>query len=371
MMSADRTPLWNGFDTRMTRRSLLLSLPAIAAARSVLTAQGAAPTMRIRGFNHMTLSVSDPKQSLDFYQGLFGLPIQSRQGDSSTQLRVGSGPQYISLSKAAAGSTPNIGHYCLTVDDFSVDRVLSVLAAHGVQKAEGTGGGLSGGPMKVRVRMRGPENGGAPGGTPEIYVGDPDGIILQIQDPKYCGGGGVLGDSCSRVEPSPKKGLIQLKDYNHFTIAASDAARSNQFYKNIFGTGIRSYQGPTAPTVAIGPTVQFIMYTGGAGGGRAGAPPAPPRPASINHVCLNLENFKPDEVIKTLESYGIKPRESQTGPVGPMRHYISMRMENRGGAKEGTPELYFTDPDGILLQLQDVKYCGGGGFLGDSCPPVS
>ena len=29
-----------------------------------------------------------------------------------------------------------------------------------------------------------------------------------------------------------------------------------------------------------------------------------------------------------------------------MRHYISMRMENRGGAKEGTPELYFTDPDG-------------------------
>ena len=29
-------------------------------------------------------------------------------------------------------------------------------------------------------------------------------------------------------------------------------------------------------------------------------------------------------------------------------------MEDRGGAKEGTPELYFTDPDGILIQLQDV-----------------
>ena len=73
--------------------------------------------------------------------------------------------------------------------------------------------------------------------------------------------------------------------------------------------------------------------------------------------------LQPDQVIKALESYGIKPRESQTGPVRPMRHYISMRMENRGGAKEGTPELYFTDPDGILLQLQDVRYCGGGGFL--------
>ena len=39
-----------------------------------------------------------------------------------------------------------------------------------------------------------------------------------------------------------------------------------------------------------------------------------------------------------------------------MRYYISMRMENRGGAKEGTPELYFTDPDGILMQLQDTSY---------------
>jgi uncharacterized protein (TIGR00369 family) len=41
-----------------------------------------------------------------------------------------------------------------------------------------------------------------------------------------------------------------------------------------------------------------------------------------------------------------------------------------GGAKEGTPELYFTDPDGLLVQLQDVKYCGGSGVLGDQCPPV-
>jgi hypothetical protein len=72
-------------------------------------------------------------------------------------------------------------------------------------------------------------------------------------------------------------------------------------------------------------------------------------------------------VIKALESYGIKERESAQGPVGPMRHYISMRMENRGGAKEGTPELYFTDPDGLLIQLQDVTYCGGSGVLGEKC----
>jgi hypothetical protein len=80
-----------------------------------------------------------------------------------------------------------------------------------------------------------------------------------------------------------------------------------------------------------------------------------------------MDGFKPDEVLKSLESFGLKPREGATGPVGPLRHYVSMRMENRGGAPAGTPELYFTDPDGLLMQLQDTTYCGGGGFLGDAC----
>jgi hypothetical protein len=42
-----------------------------------------------------------------------------------------------------------------------------------------------------------------------------------------------------------------------------------------------------------------------------------------------------------------------------------MRMPDRGGAPKGTPELYFTDPDGIRLQIQDVRYSGGSGYLGD------
>jgi hypothetical protein len=82
---------------------------------------------------------------------------------------------------------------------------------------------------------------------------------------------------------------------------------------------------------------------------------------------MNMDGFKPDDVIKSLESFGLKSRETTPGPVAPLRHYISMRMENRGGAKEGTPELYFTDPDGILMQLQDTSYCGGGGSLGEDC----
>ena len=46
-----------------------------------------------------------------------------------------------------------------------------------------------------------------------------------------------------------------------------------------------------------------------------------------------------------------------------------MRTPNRGGAPDGTPELYFTDPDGILLQIQEMSYCGGSGKLGEVCVP--
>jgi catechol 2,3-dioxygenase-like lactoylglutathione lyase family enzyme len=357
--------LMNAFDSgRMSRRRLLLSLPLLMTAPRAL-AQADNPPIRVKGINHVTLSVSDVKRSVDFYQGLFGMAVTSRQG-MTTNLQIGAGPQFLGVS-AAGSNPPGINHLCLGVDDFSVDRIAAILARRGIAKTDVAatgGGGLVGGPMRMRVRMRGPEAGGDKGGTPELYFTDPDGIVTQLQDPRYCGGGGPLGSVCPPPEPAPKKGLLALRGWSHCTNFVSDAARSNAFYQELFGLRIQAHQGPTAPVLGVG-GVQFLMFAGG-GGGRGGANAAP-RPASINHFCLNMENFNPDAVIRALESYGIKPRAGTQGAPGPLVHYISMRMENRGGAKEGTPELYFTDPDGLLVQLQDVKYCGGGGVLGDVC----
>lgn len=333
-------------------------MPALVMAPRMF-GQSAGPPLHVRALNHMTLSVSDPKRSLDFYQGLFGMPIQARQGATAV-LRIGSGPQFLALSSAGSNVTPSINHYCMTVENFNVDRILKVLADRGITKSDTNGA------MKVRVRMRGPEAGGAREGTPELYIGDPDGIVVQLQDPTYCGGSGVLGNVCGTPEPSPKKGLLAVRDLSHFTVFVSDAQRSNRFYQDLFGLSIQAYQGPTAPLLAVGPGVQFVMLTSG-GGARGGAAAAP-RPASINHVCMNMDGFNPDRILKTLEEYGIKPRGSAQGPAGPMTSYVTMRMENRGGAPGGTPELYFTDPDGILIQLQDVSYCGGAGYLGNDCP---
>src|SRR5262245_60063819 len=154
---------------------------------SRLLAQTARPTIRVRGINHVTMAVADVKRSVDFYQGLFGMPVISRQG-STTNLQIGAGPQFLGVSTAGS-NPPRLDHVALGVDDFSVERVSSILTQFGVARVDGpvaSGGGLSGGPMRMRVRMRGPDAGGAQEGTPELYVGDPNGFVMQLQDPRYC-----------------------------------------------------------------------------------------------------------------------------------------------------------------------------------------
>lgn len=354
----------------LSRRRLLASLPAFVALPGAFAqAPAAKPSIRVRALNHMTLTVSDVQRSLDFYQGLFGMPIQARQGQVPC-LRIGRGPQFIALAKAGANVAPHINHYCFTVEDFHVDRLLAVLAAHGVTKAEpggSPGGGLSGGAMKVRVRMRGPEAGGAKDGTPELYVGDPGGVVVQLQDPSYCGGAGVNGEVClATPEPAPKKGLLTTGDLSHFTMRVPNPDDTIRFYREAFGLPIQVYQGKV-PALGIAKGPQFVMYNGMGGGASAAA--SGPQVGQIHHACLTVDGFDVDRIFKTLNDYGLKPRGSSQGAAAPLTYYVSMRMPDRGGAApNGTPELYFTDPDGLVIQLQDPKYCGGGGMLGEICP---
>jgi catechol 2,3-dioxygenase-like lactoylglutathione lyase family enzyme len=333
---------------QITRRDVLRSLPALVAASGVM-AQPNKPIIRVRALNHMTLYVSDPKRSLEFYQGLFGMPIQARQRSDAGLLRIGSGPQYLALAATGANRKPGIDHFCMTTEGFNAGQILTILAGHGIAKSEAPG------PMKAWTRMR--------GDTLEFHLGDPDGIVVQLQDPSYCGGTGALGNVCfATPEPAPRKGLIAVRDLSHFTLTVSDPARSRAFYQGLFGMRIQAHQGPASPLLAVGSGPQFLALGGG------GANGATPRTPGIAHACMTMEGFNPDKVLKTLADFGVKPRGDARGPAGPMVSYVSTRMEDRGGAKGGTPELYFTDPDGIVMQLQDVSYCGGAGSLGEVCP---
>jgi catechol 2,3-dioxygenase-like lactoylglutathione lyase family enzyme len=316
------------------RRRFLGALPALALAPRLM-AQSSAVPFTVRGLSQMTLTVSDIRRSVGFYQGLFGMPIQARQG-STLFLRIGTGPQFLALKEARAGERPSISAFGMGVEGFSVERVTRALAARGVTRL--------------------------PSNPAEVFVADPGGIVLQLHDVAYCGGAGPNGTDCRTVEPSPSKGLLAVRDMSHFTIFGADPQKTVAFYQEVFGAPIQAYQGPT-PAYGIGPGVHFLMFAGG-GPGRGGAQPAASR---IDHACMSMTGFDPAAVTKTLVGYGLK--EQPNASRDPLVTYISLRMPNRGGAEGGTPELYLTDPDGLAIQLQDVTYCGGGGFLGDQCPP--
>lgn len=322
----------------MDRRSFLLTLPALAAAPQLLAQATLPAPFRVNGLSQITLTVSDVARSLDFYQGLFGMPVQARQG-STVLLRIGDGPRFLALRQAASGERPRISAFGFGVHDFSIDRAMQALASRGITAAPSTAD--TPGPKQMLVRTR------------DLFVADPSGVVFQLHDVNYCG-----GNVCT-AEPSPKPGLIALKDTNHFTIVASDPG-TVQMYRSLFGFQPLAYQA-TTPAWQVGTGVHFLMFIGGTAGG-------PAREPGIDHACVSMENFDPAAVTKLLVAYGLKQQDSSER--SPLVTYITRRMPNRGGAEGGTPELYFTDPDSLAIQIQDVTYCGGGGVLGEVCPPL-
>src|SRR5262249_52495148 len=128
--------------SNISRRQMLLSLPGMMLMPRLMAQTSNAP-IRSRGINHVTLHVSDLKRSVDFYQGLFGMPIINRQ-EMSAGLQIGTGPQHLGLS-AAGTEAPNINHVCLNVENFNVDRIVGILTQRGFTRSDDPG------PMKVRV----------------------------------------------------------------------------------------------------------------------------------------------------------------------------------------------------------------------------
>ena len=360
------------------RRQFLATLPALAMSPRIAAQAQAGPPFRVNGLSQITLTVSDVRRSLEFYQGLFGMPVQARQG-STILLRIGNGPRFLALRQAADGERPSISALGFGVQGFSVDGALQTLATHGFTAAPSTA--AKPGPRQTLVRVRRQNEGGSPDGTTrDLFAADPSGVIFQLHDASYCGGSGALGNVCPVAERSPRPGLIALKDTSHFTIAASDP-NTVPMYLDLFGFTPMVYQAAT-PAWQVGSGVHFLMFIGGGGptrGGGAATPETPPggrgaagggpvRAPGIDHACVAMDGFDPAVVTKLLVSYGLKQQDGQGR--SPLVTYISLRMPNRGGAEGGTPELYLTDPDGLAIQLQDVKYCGGGGFLGEACPPL-
>lgn len=341
------------FDSQFwSRRRFASILPAALFGPACFQAPRAgaeASGIRLLKLNSFEIRVPDPSASVGFYQRLFGMPVQARP-QGRICLRVGDGPQFMAIRRLDAGESPAITQIGYAVEDFELGRVLGQLERIGFQRVAAPPVSDSGLDHRMQTWIR------DRGDAEELCFADDRGLIVQLSDPAYCGGGGASGDRCGQPEPVAA-GPIRLSELNHFTVFVSDGQGANGFYQESFGLEVQAYQGPGSPVTGIGDGRQFVMYAGGRGGA--------PTPANIHHGSFNIYDFDVDRVLEALTDSGLTARgERQTGPL---MHYISLRMPERGGAEGGTPELYFTDPDGILLQLQDLSYCGGGGYLGNEC----
>lgn len=307
----------------------------------------AAQNLQSLKLHSVALKVSDVEKSVAFYQDFLGLSTVGRHGDQ-TILRIGSGRQFMSISQTQSEQAPHISHIGLSAVDFNAQTFMQTLNEAGLSMRASP-------PTHKDQGLSLADTYWAYDGT--VFFADREGVVVQVSDANYCG---YSEFNCAQNLQSAQ-GKLPLLDINHFTTFMANAPTGNQFYQDLFGLGIQSYQGPTTPALAVGDGKQFLMFVGGAAEG-------PPRnPARIHHVSFAVNKFSVDGIFALLQNNGFNARPDGQSTAGPLSYYVSLRMPNRGGAEGGTPEVYFTDPDGILLQVQDPSYCGGGGYLGEEC----
>jgi catechol 2,3-dioxygenase-like lactoylglutathione lyase family enzyme len=326
-----------------------------AAGRSYSQSAASAP-IALAKLHSFGLLVTDVARSLDFYQAVFGASIQARQGDKVI-LQIGDGPRFFSIAQTVSGQSPGISHIGLGLENYSLEGVIAQLEGVGLASIDGipAAGSLEGA-MSYWVDRRA-------NAATDLYFRDIEGISYQLSSLAHCGGSGLDGEVCTALERSSRAGMFELTDLSHFTTFLANKDRANKFYTETFGRSFQAYQGENSPIIGVGDGLQFLMYVGGS----ADSPPQ--RAGRIDHVCFNMRNFSVNEILQQLTDFGLTARVNDND-TQPLMHWVSLRMPNRGGVEGGTPEVYFSDPDGIRIQLQDIGYCGGGGYLGDSCPPL-
>jgi catechol 2,3-dioxygenase-like lactoylglutathione lyase family enzyme len=322
----------------MTRRSALIALSSTMVSPRAMAQQTKA-AIQTRRLNNVMIAVSNLERSSAFYEKLFGAAV--RQGEAAV-FRVGEGPHFFALTTAAGGTKPGFLSYGMTVADFDAERVMRTLADLGFGGAQ--------------ITRR--------GDTPELFVPDPNGIRVQLQHTTYGYGSGARGEIFPPAPATTARPAFGLKTINHVTLTIANGPREKEFYQTALGLPVRAMQGAGA-TLAIGEGTDGVVFNGTANN--------PNATSGINHVCFTIENFDPERVMAILIENGLVPIESGIPAlVKPLTCWVRWRQRaNNGGGPTsplGTPELYFTDPDNIRIQIQDVSYCGGSGRLGQICP---
>lgn len=129
----------------------------------------------IQHIDHIVLRVADLERSIRFYQAVLGCSLVKRREDlGMVHLRAGAsmidlvdveGPLGRAGGPAASSERRNVDHFCLRIEPFDEQAILTHLAGHGLEADRA-------------VRRFGADGMGL-----SIYCQDPDGNQLELKGP--------------------------------------------------------------------------------------------------------------------------------------------------------------------------------------------
>jgi len=153
----------------------------------------------------------------------------------------------------------------------------------------------------------------------------------------------AAGAAAARQTPAPApiaQGPAPWKTVwlDHISYAVADYKRSADFYTSLMGWPVRSDNGTSQATLAIGDIGSIIIRNARRRPAEAGSAPQtasqrPPITGVINHISYGVEPWDTEGVRAELERRGLNPRPDMVG--------------------EDFKSYHVTDPDGWDLQISN------------------
>jgi catechol 2,3-dioxygenase-like lactoylglutathione lyase family enzyme len=119
------------------------------------------------------------------------------------------------------------------------------------------------------------------------------------------------------------------RSMNHVSLSVNDVNRSADFYNRVLGMEIISRPANGGLNMGLGSESFLGLYN-------------LPNPGGMHHMCIGVDDYNPDALAEKLQDHGIDAD-------------VNRDAANR---TSGGDQLYFTDPDGIRVQLAQHGYLG-------------
>ncbi len=130
--------------------------------------------------------------------------------------------------------------------------------------------------------------------------------------------------------------MFKIKQIDHLVLRMTDVEVMMNFYIKVLGCTLEKIQEEVGLyQVRAGSSLIDLVPVSGKLGKVGGAAPGM-EGRNLDHFCLRIEPFNPDEILAYLRENGVNPGQ----------------VESRYGANGEGPSIYVTDPEGNVVELK-------------------